>query len=95
MFDLSAVGIAWGSLLMLVLLIGLLLTGMQLAFVTGLVALLFTMGWFGVDAMPLITSRMYSFASGYVFLAVPMFVMMAALLDRSGIAGICSMRCVA
>lgn len=86
MFDLSAVGIAWGSLLMLVLLIGLLLTGMQLAFVTGLVALLFTMGWFGVDAMPLITSRMYSFASGYVFLAVPMFVMMAALLDRSGIA---------
>ncbi|MEF1289851.1 TRAP transporter large permease [Vibrio sp. M260118] len=71
---------------MLALMIGLLLTGMQLAFVTGLVALVFTLGWFGVDALPLITSRIYSFVNGYVFLAVPMFVLMAALLDRSGIA---------
>lgn len=86
MFDLSMIGIGWGSLLMLALMIGLLLTGMQLAFVTGLVALLFTMGWFGVDALPLVTSRIFSFVNGYVFLAVPMFVLMAALLDRSGIA---------
>jgi tripartite ATP-independent transporter DctM subunit len=86
MFDLSTIGIAYGSLLMLVLMIGLLLTGMQLAFVTGFVALLFTLGWFGVDALPLVTSRIFSFVSGYVFLAVPMFVLMAALLDRSGIA---------
>jgi tripartite ATP-independent transporter DctM subunit len=86
MFDLSSIGIAYGSLLMLVLLIALLLTGMQLAFVTGLVALVFTFGWFGLDALPLVTSRIYSFVNGYVFLAVPMFVLMAALLDRSGIA---------
>lgn len=86
MFDLSVIGIGYGSLLMLGLLIALLLTGMQLAFVTILVALVFTIGWFGVDAMPLITSRMYSFVNSYVFLAVPMFVLMAALLDRSGIA---------
>jgi tripartite ATP-independent transporter DctM subunit len=86
MFDLSSLGIAYGSLLMLLLLIGLLLTGMQLAFVTGLVALIFTFGWFGVDALPLVTSRIFSFVNGYVFLAVPMFVLMAALLDRSGIA---------
>lgn len=84
--DLSSIGIAYGSLLMLVLMIGLLLTGMQLAFVTGLVALIFTLGWFGVDALPLVTSRIFSFVNGYVFLAVPMFVLMAALLDRSGIA---------
>ncbi|PWI31781.1 C4-dicarboxylate ABC transporter permease [Vibrio albus] len=86
MFDLSSIGIAYGSLLMLVLMIGLLLTGMQLAFVTGLVALIFTYGWFGIDALPLVTSRIFSFVNGYVFLAVPMFVLMAALLDRSGIA---------
>ncbi|PMJ88710.1 TRAP transporter large permease subunit [Vibrio sp. 10N.261.55.A7] len=86
MFDLSSMGIAWGSLLMLALMIGLLLTGMQLAFVTGFVAIFFTLGWFGVDALPLIASRMYSFSSGYIFLAIPMFVLMAALLDRSGIA---------
>lgn len=86
MFDLSSMGIAWGSLLMLAMMIGLLLTGMQLAFVTGFVAIFFTLGWFGVDALPLIASRMYSFSSGYIFLAIPMFVLMAALLDRSGIA---------
>lgn len=86
MFDLSSIGIGWGSLLMLALMIGLLLTGMQLAFVTGFVALFFTLGWFGVDALPLVTSRMYGFVDGYIFLAVPMFVLMAALLDRSGIA---------
>ncbi|KDN29355.1 C4-dicarboxylate ABC transporter permease [Vibrio fortis] len=86
MFDLSSIGIAWGSILMLVMMICLLLTGMQLAFVTGFVAIFFTLFWFGPDALPLIASRTYSFASGYVFLAVPMFVLMAALLDRSGIA---------
>ena len=86
MFDLSAIGIGYASLLMLVMMIGLLLTGMQLAFVTGFVALFFTLGWFGVDAIPLISSRMFSFVNGYIFLAVPMFVLMAALLDRSGIA---------
>ncbi len=86
MFDLSAMGIGYGSLLMLGSMILLLLTGMQLAFVTALVALVFAIGWFGVGALPLITSRLYAFVGGYVFLAVPMFVLMAALLDRSGIA---------
>ncbi|UAB72248.1 TRAP transporter large permease subunit [Vibrio sp. SCSIO 43132] len=86
MFELSSIGIGWGSLLMLAIMIALLLTGMQLAFVTGFVALFFTLGWFGIDALPLVTSRMYGFVDGYIFLAVPMFVLMAALLDRSGIA---------
>lgn len=86
MIDLSAMGIGYGSLAMLVTMILLLLTGMQLAFVTALVALIFAIGWFGVDALPLVTSRLFSFVGSYVFLAVPMFVLMAALLDRSGIA---------
>ncbi len=86
MFDLSSLGLAYGSLLMLVMMIALLMTGMQLAFVTGFVALFFLVGWFGIDAMPLISSRMYSFVTSFVFLAVPMFVLMAAMLDRSGIA---------
>ncbi|PIE42552.1 MAG: C4-dicarboxylate ABC transporter permease [Gammaproteobacteria bacterium] len=86
MFDLASLGLGYGSLLMLILMIALLLTGMQLAFVTGVVALVFLFGWFGPDAVPLITSRMYSFVTSFVFLAVPMFVLMAAMLDRSGIA---------
>jgi tripartite ATP-independent transporter DctM subunit len=86
MFDLSVIGIEYGSLLMLGLMIVLLITGMPLAFVTGLVALIFTVGWFGPSAVPLITSRIYSFTTSYVFIAVPMFVLMAAVLDQSGIA---------
>lgn len=86
MFELSALGIGYGSLLMLAMLILLLLTGMQLAFVTGLVALTFALGWFGPEALGIVTSRTVTFIGSYVFLAVPMFVLMAALLDHSGIA---------
>lgn len=86
MFELSSLGIAYGSLLMLGLMILLLLTGMQLAFVTGFVALIFALGWFGPNALGIVSSRLYSFIGSYVFLAVPMFVLMAALLDHSGIA---------
>ncbi|AQQ07837.1 C4-dicarboxylate ABC transporter permease (plasmid) [Roseibium algicola] len=84
--NLKALDIGWGTLVMFALLVGLLLTGMPLAMVTLLVALLFAVGWFGPMAVPLITSRVYSFVSSFVFISVPMFVLMAAILDRSGIA---------
>ncbi len=86
LFDLSALGIGGGTILMFVLLVVLLLTGMPLAFVTLLVALIFALGWFGPMSIPLITSRVYSFVMNFVFVSVPMFVLMAAILDRSGIA---------
>lgn len=85
-FDLSALGIEYGTLLMFAMLMVLLLTGMPLAFVTLLVALVFALGWFGPMAVPLITSRVFSFVTSFVFLSVQMFVLMAAVLDRSGIA---------
>lgn len=84
--DFQAMGIETATLVMFAMLLGLLLTGMPLAFVTLLVALIFALGWFGPMAVPLITSRVYSFVSSFVFVSVPMFVLMAALLDRSGIA---------
>ena len=71
---------------MFLMLVALLLTGMPLAFVTLLVALIFALGWFGPMSIPLITSRVYSFVMNFVFVSVPMFVLMAAILDRSGIA---------
>lgn len=86
MFDLSALGIEYGTLAMFGLLLFLLLAGMPLAFVTLLVAVVFTLGWFGPMAVPLVTSRIFSFVSSFVFVSVPMFVLMAAILDRSGIA---------
>lgn len=86
LLDLSSLGIGGGTLVMFAMLVFLLLTGMPLALVTLLVALLFALGWFGPMAVPLITSRVYSFVSSFVFVSVPMFVLMAAILDRSGIA---------
>ncbi|NRG16921.1 TRAP transporter large permease subunit [Rhizobiales bacterium] len=85
-FSLKDLGIEYGTLAMFAMLLTLLLTGMPLAFVTLLVALIFTLGWFGPLAVPLITSRVFSFVSSFVFVSVPMFVLMAAILDRSGIA---------
>jgi tripartite ATP-independent transporter DctM subunit len=37
-------------------------------------------------AVPIVTTRIYSFITQYVFVSVPMFVLMASVLDRSGIA---------
>ncbi len=85
-FDFRDLGIGWATLVMFVMLVTLLLTGTPLAMVTLLVALIFALGWFGPMSVPLITSRVYSFVSSFVFVSVPMFVLMAAILDRSGIA---------
>ncbi|NIY98728.1 TRAP transporter large permease subunit, partial [Salipiger sp. HF18] len=84
--DFQAMGIGGATFAMFVMLMVLLLTGMPLAFVTLLVALIFALGWFGPMAVPLITSRIFSFVNSFVFVSVPMFVLMAAILDRSGIA---------
>ncbi|MCF4098489.1 TRAP transporter large permease [Maritalea mediterranea] len=84
--DFKSMGIGWATFAMFAALLLLLLTGMPLAFVTLLVALIFALGWFGPMAVPLITSRIFSFVNSFVFVSVPMFVLMAAILDRSGIA---------
>ena len=38
------------------------------------------------SALPLVTSRIFGFITEYSLVAIPMFILMAALLDRSGIA---------
>lgn len=82
----QSLGIEGGTFVMLIMLLALLVSGIPLAYVTLLVALIFALGWFGPMVVPLITSRVYSFVSSFVFVSVPMFVLMAAILDRSGIA---------
>ncbi|WP_375258768.1 TRAP transporter large permease subunit [Citreimonas sp.] len=83
---LQGLGVETATYAMFAALLLLLVTGIPLAFVTLLVALIFALGWFGPMAVPLITSRVYSFVTSFVFVSVPMFVLMAAILDRSGIA---------
>lgn len=79
-------GIGLASILLVALILLLALCGVPLAFATGATALVATLAWFGWDATPLLTSRVYSFIGEYVLVAVPMFVFMATLLDRSGLA---------
>ena len=64
----------------------LLLLGLPLAFVTGIIAALFGIGLFGTNSLLLISSRVYSFMNEYVLVSVPMFILMASILERSGVA---------
>lgn len=87
MLDLQSLGIEWVSLMLVGSILLLLLTGLPLAFITGLAAMFFAVGWFSPEvATHLITSRVYGFLNEYVLVAIPMFVLMASILDRSGIA---------
>ena len=83
---LNALGIEAGTYVLVASIFLLLLSGQPLAWVTGLVALAFTFGWFGDNALPLVTARIFGFITEYSLVAIPMFILMAALLDRSGIA---------
>jgi tripartite ATP-independent transporter DctM subunit len=69
-----------GSLLLL------LVIGMPMAFALGFVAVGFAYAFFGWGALQLISSRIYGFVSVYVLIAVPMFLLMATIMDRSGVA---------
>ena len=86
MFELSALGVEWGTFLLFGMMIVLLILGKPLAYLTGFVAMFYAIGWFGPKVLPLLTSRIYSFVGEYTLIAVPMFVLMASLLDRTNIA---------
>ena len=87
-------------LLMFLVFIAMLWSGYPIAFVLGGVAMIFTLVgflsdlWFdtttGLDYMMvgMIVNRIYKLMDNWVLIAVPMFIFMGLMLDRSGIAGI-------
>ncbi|OBX09761.1 TRAP transporter large permease [Gallibacterium genomosp. 3] len=86
MFGLSGLGIDVVTLILFLVMCFLLVTGVPLAFLTGLIATLLAVGWFSPDVLPMVVNRVYGFMTSYSLLAVPMFVLMASLLDKTGIA---------
>jgi tripartite ATP-independent transporter DctM subunit len=80
------VSIEWITVLMFGSMLVLLALGLPLAFVTGLIGVTFCVGLFGVNGLQLIASRIYSFMNEYALVSVPMFIMMASLMERSGVA---------
>lgn len=86
MFGLSTIGIEGVTALLFALMCFLLVSGVPLAFLTGIVAALLAIGWFSPMVLPMIADRVFGFMTTYSLLAVPMFVLMAAMLDKTGIA---------
>lgn len=63
----------------------LLLTGYPLAFLTGGLAVLFV-GWlWGVEALSVIPQRVWNNMTQYLLAAIPFFIFMASILEKSGI----------
>ena len=79
-------GIETATLLILAVMIVLMIAGVPLAWITMLLAVGCTVLWVGPQALPLVASRIYGFANEYVLVAVPLFVLMACILERSGVA---------
>ena len=79
-------GIEIISLLMVGSLILLLVIGMPMAYALGVVAMVFAVSFFGMNSLMLLSSRIYGFVNVYVLIAVPMFLMMASIMDKSGVA---------
>jgi tripartite ATP-independent transporter DctM subunit len=79
--------IALISLLMLAAFVLLIIVlGMPIGFATGLIAVVFCALFADLDSLAIVTFRTYGFVNSYVLLSVPMFLMMAAILDKSGVA---------
>ena len=74
------------SILFVVVFIAILLAGVPLAFATGAVAVVFAYALFGLPGLTLIISRVFTLMGNYVLVSVPLFIFMACVLERAGVA---------
>ena len=74
------------SLLFVLVFVAILLTGLPLAFATGAVAVIFTYALFGEPGLTLVISRVFTLMGNYVLVSVPLFIFMATILERAGVA---------
>ncbi len=83
---LLGIDIAVWSLLILGVMVGLLVLGIPLAFTTGAIAVALCLLLYGPQSLYLIGSRTFGFLDSYALVAVPFFIFMASILERSGLA---------
>ena len=74
------------SLIILTAMIVLLVVGVPLAFTTGAIAVALCLLLYGPQSLFLIGSRTFGFLDSYSLVAVPFFIFMASILERSGLA---------
>lgn len=78
--------IEFATLLLIGGLFTLLIMGVPMAFALGFVAVTAAALGFGFDSVQIIVSRTFGLVNMYAFGAVPMFLLMASIMDRSGVA---------
>lgn len=79
------IGIEWLTLIMFGSLLGLLMAGLPLAFVTGGLACVFLFVLGDERALNIVPSRIFPLMTNYQLSAIPLFIFMAAMLERAGI----------
>jgi tripartite ATP-independent transporter DctM subunit len=79
------IGIEWLTLIMFGSLIALLMAGLPLAFVTGGLACVFLFVLGDARALNIVPSRIFPLMTNYQLSAIPLFIFMAAMLERAGI----------
>lgn len=72
--------VMFGSMFLLMLL------GIPLGIATGGIAATFMLVFFGLDGLPLITTRIYDFIDNYALVALPFFIFMASVMEKGGVA---------
>ncbi|MEM0947236.1 MAG: TRAP transporter large permease subunit [Pseudomonadota bacterium] len=78
--------IATVSILIVVAMSALLLLGIPVAFVSGTIAVVLAYANFGTAGFFLISTRTAEFVGSFELIAVPMFVLMASIMEKSGVA---------
>ncbi len=77
--------IGWLTLIMFGSLLALLMAGLPLAFVTGGLAIVFLFILGDGDTLNIVPSRIFPLMTDYQLSAIPLFIFMAAMLERAGI----------
>ena len=73
------------TILILVGMAVLLLAGLPMAFVTGTVACVICLLLWGPSSLEVVLNRVTGFMKSYVFIAGPMFILMANVMQKSGV----------
>ncbi len=74
------------TILMFASLFAVLLTGLPIAFSLGFVAIIFAFYLWGPESLLLIASSMSNYLKNFLLVAIPLFIFMANMLERAGIA---------
>jgi tripartite ATP-independent transporter DctM subunit len=84
--DMRSMDLGTVSIIMVLLLVALMMTGMPLGIVTLIVSVIMAIGFFGPRGLFLVSSNAVGLLEHYSLVAVPFFVLMASILERAGIA---------